>query len=57
MQISFPYLKIQTQNLRLLLDSVEAEIAGKREQKHVAQTTGAWLAALRERTAEVETDT
>jgi uncharacterized membrane protein YqgA involved in biofilm formation len=50
-------LKVQTQNLRLLLDSVEAEIAGKKEQQHLAETTGAWLAALRERTAEVEAET
>ena len=41
----------------MLLDSVEAEIAGKKEQQHLAETTGAWLAALRERTAEVEAET
>jgi hypothetical protein len=50
-------LKYQTQNLRLLLDSVEAEIAGKKEQQHLAATTASWLAALRERVAEVEADT
>jgi site-specific DNA recombinase len=50
-------LKYQTQNLRLLLESVEAEIAGKKEQQHLAETTGVWLHALRERTAEVEADT
>jgi uncharacterized protein len=50
-------LKYQTQDLRLLLDSVEAEIAGKKEQQHLAETTGAWLSALRERIAEVEADT
>ena len=50
-------LKHQTQNLRLLLESVEAEIAGKNEQQHLAETTEAWLLTLRERTAEVETDT
>jgi hypothetical protein len=50
-------LKYQTQNLRLLLESVEAEIAGKKEQQHLAETTGVWLHALRERTAEVEVDT
>jgi uncharacterized membrane protein YqgA involved in biofilm formation len=50
-------LKYQAQNLRLLLDSVEAEIAGKKEQQHLAETTGTWLTALRERTAEVEADT
>jgi hypothetical protein len=50
-------LKYQTQNLRLLLDSVEAEIAGKKEQRHLVETTASWLAALRERVAEVEADT
>jgi len=50
-------LKYQTQNLRLLLESVEAEIAGKKEQQHLAETTGVWLHTLRERTAEVEADT
>jgi uncharacterized membrane protein YqgA involved in biofilm formation/DNA invertase Pin-like site-specific DNA recombinase len=50
-------LKVQAQNLRVLLDSVEAEIAGKDEQRHLAQTTETWLTALRERTAEVEADT
>jgi len=50
-------LKYQAQNLRLLLDSVEAEIAGKKEQQHLAETTEAWLTTLRERTVEVEADT
>lgn len=50
-------LKYQAQNLRLLLDSVEAEVAGKREQQHLAETTGAWLRTLREGIAEVEADT
>jgi hypothetical protein len=50
-------LKYQTQNLRLLRESVEAEIAGKKEQQHLAETTGVWLHTLRERTAEVEADT
>jgi hypothetical protein len=35
---------------------VEAEIAGKREQQHLAETTGVWLRTLRERIAEVEAD-
>jgi site-specific DNA recombinase len=50
-------LKYRMQNLRLLLDSVEAEIAGKKEQQHFAETTASWLAALRECVAEVEADT
>ncbi len=50
-------IKYQTQNLRLLLDSVEAEIAGKKEQQNLAETTASWLATLRGRIAEVEADT
>jgi len=50
-------LKYQAENLRLLRDSVEVEIAGKKEQQHLAETTGAWLRTLRERIAEVEADT
>jgi uncharacterized protein len=50
-------LKYQAQNLRLLLDSVETEIASKKEQLHLAETTEAWLIALRDRIAEVDADT
>lgn len=50
-------LKNQTDNLRLLLASVEAELSQKREQAELADTTEAWLYALRERIEEVEEDT
>jgi hypothetical protein len=50
-------LKTQTDNLRLLLASVEAELSQKREQAELADTTKAWLYALRERIEEVEEDT
>jgi chromosome segregation ATPase len=50
-------LKNQTDNLRLLLGSVEAELSQKREQADLADTTEAWLYALRERIEEVEEDT
>jgi hypothetical protein len=50
-------LKVQVQNLQLLPGSLETDIAGKKEQQHLAETTGAWLTALRERTAEVKADT
>jgi site-specific DNA recombinase len=50
-------LKNQTDNLRLLLTSVEAELSQKREQAELAGTTKAWLYALRERIEEVEEDT
>ncbi|HEV2093701.1 MAG TPA: hypothetical protein VGR18_11100, partial [Rubrobacter sp.] len=50
-------LKNQTDNLRLLLASVEAERSQKREEAELADTTEAWLLALRERVEEVEGDT
>ena len=50
-------LKNQTDNLRLLLASVETELSQKREQAELADTTEAWLYTLRERLAEVEEDT
>jgi site-specific DNA recombinase len=50
-------LKTQTDNLRLLLASVEAELSQKREQAELADTTKAWLYALRERIGEGEEDT
>jgi hypothetical protein len=50
-------LKNQTENLRLLLGSVEAELSQKCEQAELAETTHAWLLALRERLVEVEEDT
>ncbi len=50
-------LKNQTDNLRLLLASVEADRSQKREEAELANTTEAWLLALRERVGEVEGDT
>ena len=50
-------LKNQTDNLRLLLASVEAERSQKREEAELADTTEAWLLALKERVEEVEGDT
>jgi hypothetical protein len=50
-------LKNQTDNLRLLVASVEAELSQKREQAELADTTKAWLYTLRERIEEVEEDT
>ncbi|HZF58096.1 MAG TPA: recombinase family protein [Rubrobacter sp.] len=50
-------LKNQTENLRLLLASVEADLSQRREQARLADTTEAWLRALRERVEEVEGDT
>ena len=50
-------LKNQTDNLRLLLASVEAELSQKQEQAALADTTEAWLYALRERLEEIEEET
>lgn len=40
-------LKNQTDNLRLLLESVEAELSDRRERTTLADTTHAWLLSLR----------
>jgi len=47
-------LKNQLDNLRLLLDSVEGGLSQKREQAEIADSTGAWLHALRGRVEDVE---
>jgi site-specific DNA recombinase len=50
-------LKNQIGNLRLLLESVEADLSTSAENKQAAKSTEAWLMSLRERIAEVEGDT
>ena len=50
-------LKNQTDNLRLLLESVEADLSDRRERTALTDTTHAWLLSLRQRLAEVEEDT
>ena len=50
-------LKNQTDNLRLLLESVEADLSDRRERTALTDTTHAWLLSLRQRLAEVEADT
>jgi hypothetical protein len=50
-------LKNQTDNLRLLLESVEADLSDKREWTALTDTTHAWLLSLRQCLAEVEEDT
>jgi len=50
-------LKNQIGNLRLLIESSEADLSQKREQAELADTTYAWLTALRERVEEIEGDT
>ena len=50
-------LKNQTDNLRLLLASVEAELSQRQERTALSDTTHAWLLSLRKRLEEVEEDT
>jgi site-specific DNA recombinase len=49
-------LRTQTDNLRLLLESVEADLSRRREETELAASTEAWLVTLRERIHEVEGD-
>jgi len=57
LEVHLAALKNQVENLKLLISSVEADLAQKEEDKLTAQTTEAWLMTLRERVAEVEADT
>jgi hypothetical protein len=50
-------LKNQTDNLRLLLTSVEAELSERYERTALTDTTHAWLLSLRRRLVEIEEDT
>ena len=50
-------LKNQTDNLRLLIESAEANLAQRREHEELAETTHVWLATLRHHITEVEKDT
>ena len=49
-------LRTQTDNLTLLLESVEADLARKHQETELAASTEAWLFSLRERIHEVEGD-
>jgi site-specific DNA recombinase len=47
----------QVENLKLLISSVEADLARAEEDREVAASTEAWLIVLRENLQEVEADT
>lgn len=47
----------QTQNLRLLISSVEADLGRAQEERELAASTEAWLMSLRENLDEVEAST
>jgi multidrug efflux pump subunit AcrA (membrane-fusion protein) len=49
-------LRTQTDNLRLLLESVEADLTQRQEETELAASTEAWLTSLKERIHEVEGD-
>jgi hypothetical protein len=49
-------LRTQTDNLRLLLESVEADLAQRQAETELAASTEAWLMSLKERIHEVEGD-
>jgi hypothetical protein len=50
-------LKNQIGNLRLLIESAEADVSRSTEERLTAESTEAWLLTLRKRIAEVEEDT
>jgi hypothetical protein len=49
-------LRTQTDNLELLLESVEADLAAKHAETELAASTEAWLVSLKERIHKVEGD-
>jgi hypothetical protein len=50
-------LKNQVENLRLLIATVEADLARKQQSRLAAKSTEVWFLTLQERVAEVEEDT
>jgi hypothetical protein len=50
-------LKKQTDNLRVMLASIEAELSERRERTALTDTTHAWLLSLGRRLDEIEEDT
>ncbi|MCA1849440.1 MAG: hypothetical protein LC704_10755, partial [Actinobacteria bacterium] len=49
-------LRTQTDNLGLLLEAVEGDLARRHQEAEIAASTEAWLVSLRERIHEVEGD-
>jgi hypothetical protein len=50
-------LKEQTDNVRVLLASIEVELSERRERTALTDTTHAWLLSFRKRLDEVEENT
>jgi hypothetical protein len=57
LEVHLADLKYQVENLKMLIASVESDLARKDEDALVARNTEAWLLTLRENLEEVETDT
>jgi len=57
LEIHLADLRNLIDNLKLLLSSVESDLASRREETRLVRDAEAWLLALRERVAEVEEDT
>ena len=57
LEVYLASLKNHVENLRLLIASVEADLAKKHENKMVAENTEAWLVFLRKNLSEVERNT
>ena len=57
LEVHLSDLKNQVDNLRMLIASVESDLAQKRESTMVAESTEAWLLTLRKNLADVERDT
>jgi septal ring factor EnvC (AmiA/AmiB activator) len=57
LEVHLADLKNQVENLKMLIASVEADLAAKDEEALVARSTEAWLLTLRENLVEVEQDT
>lgn len=54
LEIHLADLKNQVENLKMLITSVEADLAAREKNALVARSTEAWLLTLRENLAEVE---
>ena len=57
LEVHLADLKNQVENLKLLISSVEADLAARHENRMAAQRTEAWLMTLQKNLAEVERDT
>jgi chromosome segregation ATPase len=56
LEVHLADLKYQVENLKLLISSVEADLASKHENRMVAESAASWLMTLRKNLSEVEQD-